>query len=347
MAKGLNSDSTGVAFGRSGVFWAFLKAMEKQYPGSIERVQLPQSLIDEPMRLMPLNEMTRYFGILNETFDDPLYIAKGASHFNLSDVPKLHSVVLSAPIFFTAMIRFNYLFKAFQSGTRCYTEHTSQLVKWCYDTSIPVVSERLQDGIIAAWTFIHLVRHYHGPDYSPKSLHLPGSRLGEKGEAEKVFGCEIVWNAKRTEVWCDRSIMNRFAHSIPKGSHSIDEISILDCVDLPDDRDFARCVFETVNYARAFGYPKLEFIAQIMMMSPLTLQRKLQRKNMSFTELVKFQLLYVLAPDMMLKGLSVDDIAAKLGFSNTQSFSKAFKKAHQKTPKQYLDSLDEHKGVFR
>ncbi|RTR39626.1 helix-turn-helix domain-containing protein [Shewanella canadensis] len=339
--------SSGISFGRTGMFWLFLKAMDDYYGGCIKKVNLPQSLIDEPMRLMPLNEITRYFGILDEHINDPLFVAKGCSKLDFNNFPLLKNIVLSSPVLFTAIVRFNYLATILQSGAKCYTERTSQVTKWCYDTSIPVLSERLLDSFVAVWKFIHVLRHYGSDDFEPLVIHLPGSRLGGKGEAEKIFGCPIVWNAKRTEVWFDISLLPTFSKTMNKPAYNASDLQLLKYLNMPDRNDFSRCVFEAVDYARAYGYPKLEFIAQIMGVAPLTLQRKLQKENYSFSELVKYQLIYILAPNMLVEDRAIEDITNELGFSNSQSFVKAFKKAHQLTPKQYIECLDEVRGIIR
>ncbi|MCL1093455.1 AraC family transcriptional regulator [Shewanella kaireitica] len=343
----MQNDQESVAFGRVGVFWLFLKAMDDYYGNCIDKVNLPQSLLNDHMRLMPLTEMTRYFGIIEEQINDELFIAKGCSKIQLNNFSPLCSVVCSSPVLFVALIRFNTLFKSLQSGTKVTTVRSGNIVKWSYQTKLAVSQERLNDGIVAAWVFVHLLREYMSKDYSPITIHLPGSRIGKVGELERIFGCDILWNQAKTEVWFPASALEKYstANNAYKGKIRIDKVDVLNYIDIPDKNDFSRCVYELINYSRAFGYPKLEFIADLLMMSPLALQRRLQKHQYSFSELVKFQLLYNLAPQMLVKGVLIEQVGIELGFNNPQSFTKAFKKAHNLTPKQYLEDVNEFNGM--
>lgn len=99
------STTSTLAFGRTGVFWLFLKAMDDYYGNCIEKVNLPVSLLHDHMRLMPLTEMTRYFGVLQEGINDELFIAKGCSKMQLKNFAPIDSIVCSSPVFFTALMR--------------------------------------------------------------------------------------------------------------------------------------------------------------------------------------------------------------------------------------------------
>ncbi|WP_299568578.1 AraC family transcriptional regulator [uncultured Shewanella sp.] len=332
-----------ISFGRTGIFWLFLKAMDDYYGNCINKVNLPKSLFNDPMRPMPLNEMTRYFGVLEESINDELFVAKGGSLIQLENFGPFRSIVYSTPVLFTAIRRFNALAQNIQSGCKVRTGIEKELTCWTYNTQLSIQSERLLDGIVGAWVFIHLLKWYLGKNYTPSEVHLPGSRLGTHGEIEKIFGCPVIWNAKLTMV---RFPSEHLKQCIPINRALLPSDSgqtfSLDSIDLPEESDLPRCVYELINYARAFGYPKLEFVADILMISPLTLQRRLQRENLSFSEITKYQLFYHLAPEMLINGESEDIIAAELGFNNPQSFSKAFKKVHEVTPKQYLQNIEDY-----
>ncbi|GEA58842.1 AraC family transcriptional regulator [Vibrio comitans] len=339
------ANSFSIAFGRTGLFWLYLKAMDDYYGGCVDKVKLPTSLIDDPMRLMPLTEMTRYFGVIDEIANDELFVAKGCSKIKFENFPPLNNIVCSSPVFFTAMLRLTALTKSVQSGCTVRGVIDAGFLKWSYNTEISVPSERLNDGIVAAWIFILLLRKYKGEQYQPEKVCLPGSRLGKPGEMEEIFGCKAVqWNAKQTEIHCLPEVMGTFTEQPQSiyGAKKLKYVEVLDYINLPDENDLSRCVYELIDYSRAFGYPRLEFIADILMVAPLTLQRRLQKDNLSFSELVKYKLLLDLAPQMLSEGQSIADVAAELGFSNTQSFIKAFKKAHDFTPRQYVESLEEY-----
>lgn len=85
-------------------------------------------------------------------------------------------------------------------------------------------------------------------------------------------------------------------------------------------------------------FPPLEVIAEVLMMTPRTLQRKLQQEGTTFRELtdaVKQELAEALLgnPD-----LTVTDIAYKLGYFEPTSFQRAFRQWTGTTPMEFRKS---------
>ncbi|WP_221075207.1 AraC family transcriptional regulator [Agarivorans aestuarii] len=333
-----------IAFGRCGFLIMFLRAVEGRYGISTEDLNIPTSLLEDPMRPMPLSEMTRYFGVLQERINDPLLVARACSSIELQYFPPLQAITQSTPVLFSAVMKMSSLGRVIQTGCKFITKIEHDEVRWSYDARILVVAERLLDGMMAAWVFIHLLRHYLGNGYSPTKLLLPGSQIGESKEVARIFGCEIVWNSQQTEVHFPADTLQScspIGRSIVHSSRN-KRFSPLSYTDLPEETDFVRCVYEIINYVRAFGYPKQELVANILNMPPITLQRRLQKEKQSYSGLVKYQLLFNLAPEMLLAGKSENQVSAELGFKNRQSFDRAFKKAHGQTPTQYLGNLEEY-----
>lgn len=85
-------------------------------------------------------------------------------------------------------------------------------------------------------------------------------------------------------------------------------------------------------------FPPLEVIAELLHMTPRTVQRKLQQEGTTFRELtdsVKLELAEVLLgnPD-----LTIADIAYKLGYFEPTSFQRAFRQWTGRTPMEYRKS---------
>ena len=78
----------------------------------------------------------------------------------------------------------------------------------------------------------------------------------------------------------------------------------------------------------------LEEAAELLSMTPRTLQRRLTEERTSFRR-IKDNLLYTVAADMMGENLSLTHIANQLGYSNIAHFSRSFKRISGLTPKVY------------
>jgi len=332
-----------IAFGRTGVFLLFIKSVDEYYGDISAKLKLPPlSLFQDPMRLMPLSEMTRYFFDIQQLVDDELFAAKAYSKMSLDNFPLLNNIVGSSRDLVTAIMRLNSVFASFQSGTTVSMRRSGKILKWHYNSRFVKGEERLHGGVMACWIFIHVLRLYHGHTYTPTIVHLPGSPVGKPGEMEAIFSCDVIWNASEAQVWFpakDRSKLKPIGSKTPPRVF-IDQLEVLSFVDMPNPDDFLRCVYELINYSRAFGYPKLENVAKLLEMSPQKLQRKLQAEDIIFSDMVQHQLLCNQAVKMLSLEYSYGNIAESLGFTNQQSFIKAFKRMHGLTPKQYQDQLE-------
>ncbi|MCK5873186.1 MAG: helix-turn-helix domain-containing protein [Alcanivoracaceae bacterium] len=89
---------------------------------------------------------------------------------------------------------------------------------------------------------------------------------------------------------------------------------------------------ELVRLANAGHFPSLEEFADRMNLSPRTLIRKLSGEQTSFKSIAN-EVWFRLAKELLLQTrFSVKQIAARTGFNNTNSFSRAFKSLSGETP---------------
>lgn len=92
------------------------------------------------------------------------------------------------------------------------------------------------------------------------------------------------------------------------------------------------------------GSMTLVKLAKLMNMSISTLQRRLAEENTDFTEIL-FQTRIELAKDMLKNtSLSVNEVAAKVGYQSVSSFIKGFKRALNITPLQFQKSMKRQKN---
>lgn len=85
-------------------------------------------------------------------------------------------------------------------------------------------------------------------------------------------------------------------------------------------------------------FPSFEQICERLNMSATTLRRRLRRENVSYQEIKDIcrrdaSLVYLMRPE-----LSISAVAALMGFTDTSSFHRSFKKWTGMTPKEYRDA---------
>jgi AraC-like DNA-binding protein len=83
------------------------------------------------------------------------------------------------------------------------------------------------------------------------------------------------------------------------------------------------------------GYPVIDEVAQLLQVSPRTLQRLLNEKGCSYSGLVERCRCRAACESLRLTQDPVRDIAALLGYRDVSSFSRAFRRWTGTTPRAY------------
>jgi AraC-like DNA-binding protein len=110
--------------------------------------------------------------------------------------------------------------------------------------------------------------------------------------------------------------------------------------DLPRVSDLSRRVQEAISAELRGGNPSAENVAEKLGVHPRTLSRRLQAEGTSHQQLLD-QLRFELAERYLREpGLSIGEVAYLLGYADTSSFNKAFKRWTGSAPKRYRQQVD-------
>jgi len=86
-----------------------------------------------------------------------------------------------------------------------------------------------------------------------------------------------------------------------------------------------------------YRFPDMETVAEKLLLSPRTLQRKLAEEQTTFKEILQ-EARFGIAKNLLLRNvLSVSDIAFTLGYSDLANFSRSFKRYTGTSPQEYRD----------
>ncbi|EKM30664.1 bacterial regulatory helix-turn-helix s, AraC family protein [Vibrio harveyi] len=108
---------------------------------------------------------------------------------------------------------------------------------------------------------------------------------------------------------------------------------------MPDPEDELKVIYEVVHYSSHYGLPTLERVSALLGLSDQQFQRRLHKLGLNFSTVSGYVLSNV-AAGLLSKHVSIEDIAARLGYTNVASFNRMFKKHRGLTPKQYAARLE-------
>jgi AraC-like DNA-binding protein len=100
-------------------------------------------------------------------------------------------------------------------------------------------------------------------------------------------------------------------------------------------------ICRSIESPLAGGRPVIEEIAQLLSVSSRVIQQTLQNQGVSFSELVEWCCCQTACDSLEHARDSAQEIAAFLGYRNTGSFSRAFRRWTGKDPHTYRNHLSQ------
>lgn len=322
---------------------AFLKPLEvglhKHYGINFTDLGIPAQLLNEPMSLIPFNDYLYWLEKIETLTADPAYMIKIAPDLIFENIGTIGNWYVTSPDLALAFRRINYGISCLQGGASYHGEQSGKIVKWVYHNSYAHGVGARFDSLKIAILFTQVTRNYMGDDYVPLKVELCGPENNDPA-IQQFFGCPITWQAPATKVWLNISMLEHGnLRPLPLTKPLlVSNLQLDDLLNMPQPQDTAKVMFEIINYSRYFGFPTLDFVAQKVGLSRQQLQRRLHDYGWTFTGTTNY-ILCNLAIKYMLSGISIETIATVLGYSNVQSFSKAFKRNRGLTPAQYQQQL--------
>ncbi|MCG9731629.1 AraC family transcriptional regulator [Shewanella sp. Isolate13] len=329
------------AFIRSCYVSPVLEGIEAHYGVTADDLGIPKLVLQDRMTLIPFTEVSKWFEQIERLTGETDFMVKIQSHLTLANLEIPGNWFLSAPDLAMSFRRINHGICSFQSGASYYAQQSGKILKWCYSNAFVKGKARSHDSLRVAFTLFNAIKNYAGNDYSPRKVQLSGPPIQQK-ETEALFGCPVSWNAPQTELWLGIDSLLMFTDDytyIPEPLTTSIPLSQLEkYLNMPQPTDQPKVLYEMVNYSRYYGLPSVDAVAALFGVSRQQLQRRLQKLGFTFTYLSGY-ILCNQAIKYMLEGMSVAEIATRLGYANSHSFSRSFTRFRRQTPTQYLNKL--------
>lgn len=187
----------------------------------------------------------------------------------------------------------------------------------------------------AALLNVKLLRQLGGKDFQPHYVNLAvDARNRDIEELERQLGCRFHNSATENAIAFPAEILDR---RIASANRLLFKLvgGYLSKVKEAARTSLADRVQDYVRSSLPTGNCTIERCAQKMDMSVRTLQSKLGDSDLSFSDILEEQRVGLAQSYLKQQTLSLDDVAANLGYSEQSSFGRAFKRWTGVTPKQF------------
>jgi AraC-like DNA-binding protein len=218
------------------------------------------------------------------------------------------------------------------------SQHHLQEEGECFKLSLEILSPAICDEVVDAWmgTVVQFCRSIYRPDFSPQRVEL--MRSPPSSGAEKFglfFNAPVTFSASDNALYIDRGDM--FV-TLPTASKELarrnDEVLIEHLARL-DKGDIVRQIEANIIELLPTGECSRDKIAARLNMSPRSLLNKLERKNTSYKEILENLRSNLAQQYIEQKDMPITEITFLLGFSDTSSFSRAFRRWTGQAPSDY------------
>lgn len=317
-----------------------LDAFITEHGGDLDRV-LGRAGVDPEQLVHPTMSLAlpNYCQVLEEAARQT-----GCEHFGLrygeqfkpQALGLLGYVGLCSPTLEAALANFAAAFPFHQHDTLIQLVDAGDCYRFDYRITHAAIHERRHDAELTMGMAMNLVRHVLGPGWAPRRVLLEHSRWDNGEQHRVVFGADVAFDQPCNALVIPKSDL---AGRVMPGSDPVLLMLVRDAIrqlsGLPSNDGLPTQVETEIAAQLPGGEPCLEAVALAVGLAPTTLQRRLRDHQCSFTELVE-RVRRQLAQRYLREGLtSVTRLAALLGYSETSAFSRAFRRWHGVSPRQW------------
>ena len=299
-------------------------------------VKLDASLLTDPDNRIPFAQLVALYEKAAEfTRDNNFGLHVGESiapsAFDVVGYCALNSPTLGAA--FERVARYHSIWTDGALFTLESSNDTNAIVYRYADTSI---SEHRQDSEMTLATVTTLCRNIATSDFAPLAVEFQHEAPADISEHTRLFRCPVEFGAAWNRLTFPSSLL---ALPIAKADASLCALLDRHAEELlskyPPHDSLVDQVRNLIADEFRGGDPSLERVADQLSLTPRTLQRKLHELGTSHNELLdqmrrQLEMRYLREHEM-----AICEVAYLLGFSESSSFHRAFKRWTGVTPKEF------------
>lgn len=310
----------------------------------LERAGLGLDVLDHPERQIPLSNYVQLLEIAAEALDPALGLKLGQGLLNDTPSPTLlggfgHGVRAAADVRAFLEFAMRYLVVHAHANEVSWQAVGEQL-EIRYRISDPSITRHRQDAELCFAALYTRLREVTAGKFAALRVDFVHERLADTHEHEKAFACPIRFGQPANlMVWplamLDEPLVTadpRLFQALLPGLEEARRRRLA-------DTDLTARLGLAIEACLASGI-SLDEIAGQLCMSKRTLQRRLQELDLEFNDLVE-EIRQALALDLVRRSsLNLTEIATRLGYNESSSFTRAFRRWTGLSPREYRQQAE-------
>ena len=315
-------------------FWKLIEGSGHDPRPLFRKLGIDPAIIRDPTARVSYAKVEAIWTWMSDQINDPCIGLKAEKYWHPSASGALGYAWLASSSLRTAVGRLTRYARLVTEGVQLLTEEDGQTFALIIAFNVGKGDIPIQaDGILAVLTA--LCRVNYGDGLNPVSVHFSHAKPSCDGEFFAYFKCPVYFDAVDNRLVLPIHAMDeKLPGANPQLAQLNDRIMIEYLARLHKDNIVERVKAVIIDQLPT-GSVVDSSVAEALHMNVRSLQRKLQLKGTSFK-----RILNEVREDLALKyikdsSLSLSEISFLLGFAETSSFSRAFKRWTGGSPKSY------------
>lgn len=302
----------------------------------LEQHGIQPDKVDDRDQVVSLADYVRFFESAAGAARNPHFGLHAARVMSADGLGPLSFLFLSAPTLGKAFQTFTEYLDAMQESTFNAFEIDNEVCHFTYAIRDDGIAPRRQDSEYSIAVMCNLVRQYLGRRSPPAEVHFEHERQGALAWYENYFDCPVYFEQPHNRLYLPSGLLERSSsalsselfpiiaghlktrlHEHVEGLSTTDQVRDLLMAHSPD------------------ALPSLDAAAERLGWSRATLMRKLVDEGSRFGDLVAERRLGSARQLLSSSARSIADIALASGYSETASFTRAFRRHAGVTPSEW------------
>ncbi|HGM5549947.1 TPA: AraC family transcriptional regulator ligand-binding domain-containing protein [Pseudomonas putida] len=316
------------------VFWQSIEQLGLDPALIQQHAQLPRAFLLNEAAVVSTRQLFAVWNAIEALSEDQSFAIKMVRDTPSAKHKMAFLAALYAADFRDAMARYSRFKRLCSPDRICIDEHQGRVaftIQWPSGTG-PAPYFSVDAGFALV---LELGRRGTGKHLVPLELNLRRPAADSETHSS-YFGCPIRYGAERDELTMSAADLDLpFIEHNPDVLHMMTPGLTAAMREIEAPAGFCEQVIEVLKRALAAGRPSLQYLAQELLQSERTLQRRLASEGTTFSALLnetRRQVGYHLLADT---SLELKEVAYLLGYEDVNSYYRAFRQWETVTPGQW------------
>jgi len=193
-------------------------------------------------------------------------------------------------------------------------------------------ADKISDGVLAS--LINLMRGLCGPGWVPSEVFLAHAPPADTGPYRRLFRCPVRFNSELNALrfpvhWLKQTVQGaspKVLRELKKRAHALPEPELIEKL------------HRSLRVLLLSGVASGDAVADMLAMHRRTLNRRLKEQGTTFREVLEDVRFGAACQLLRATRLTIDDVAAALGYAGVSPFARAFRRRSGVTPGQWRDA---------